>query len=90
MRLFDFFKKKTSKDIAKDRLKLVLVSDRAGVAPELMEQMKNDIINVITKYIEIDSEGLEINISQTESDSHNGSVPVLYANIPIKDMKKQN
>ena len=90
MRLFDFFKKKTSKDIAKDRLKLVLVSDRAGVAPELMEQMKNDIINVITKYIEIDSEGLETNISQTESDSHNGSVPVLYANIPIKDMKKQN
>lgn len=90
MRLFDFFKKKTSKDIAKDRLKLVLVSDRAGVAPEMMEQMKNDIINVITKYIEIDSEGLEINISQTESDSHNGSVPVLYANIPIKDMKKQN
>ncbi len=90
MRLFDFFKKKTSKDIAKDRLKLVLVSDRAGVAPELMEQMKNDIINVITKYIEIDTEGLEINISQTESDSHNGSVPVLYANIPIKDMKKQN
>ncbi len=88
MRFFDFFKKKTSSDIAKDRLKLVLVSDRAGVSPEVMEQMKNDIIKVITKYIEIDQEGLEINVSQTESDSHNGVVPVLYANIPIKDMKK--
>ena len=53
MRIFDFFKKKTSSDIAKDRLKLVLVSDRAGVSPEVMEQMKNDIIKVITKYIEI-------------------------------------
>lgn len=90
MGFLDFFKKKTSKDIAKDRLKLVLVSDRAGVSPEIMEQMKNDIICVINKYIEIDEEGLEINISQTDSDSHNGSVPVLYANIPIKDMKKQN
>lgn len=88
MGLFDFFRKKTSKDIAKDRLKLVLVSDRAGVPPEVMEQMKNDIINVINKYIEIDEDGLEINISQTESDSHNGNVPVLYANIPIKDMRK--
>lgn len=91
MGLLDFFssfKKKTSKDIAKDRLKLVLVSDRAGVSPEIMEQMKNDIIAVITKYIEIDEEGLEINISQTDSDTSNGSVPVLYANIPIKDMKK--
>lgn len=88
MGIFDFFKRKTSKDIAKDRLKLVLVSDRAGVSPETMEQMKNDIIKVITKYIEIDQEGLEINVSQTESDSHNGAVPVLYANIPIKDMKK--
>ena len=88
MRLFDFFKKKTSKDIAKDRLKLVIVSDRAGVSPEIMEQMKNDIIQVITKYIEIDEEGLEIKVSQTESDSHNGNVPVIYANIPIRDMKK--
>ncbi|NMB43723.1 MAG: cell division topological specificity factor MinE [Clostridiales bacterium] len=88
MGLFDFFKKKTSKDIAKDRLKLVLVSDRAGVSPEMMEQMKNDIIKVITKYIEIEEDGLEIKVSQTESELHNGNVPVLYANIPIKDMKK--
>ena len=89
MGIFDFFKKKTSKEIAKDRLKLVLISDRAGVSPEIMEQMKNDIIQVINRYIDIDEEGLDINISQTSSDHNNGNVPVLYANIPIKDMKKQ-
>ena len=66
----------------------MLVSDRAGVSPEMMEQMKNDIIKVITKYIEIEEDGLEIKVSQTESELHNGNVPVLYANIPIKDMKK--
>ena len=43
----DFFKKKTSGDIAKDRLKLVLVSDRANCSPDIMEMIKNDIIQVI-------------------------------------------
>lgn len=87
MGLADFFKKKSSGNIAKDRLKLVLVSDRANCSPEIMEQIKNDIINVISKYIEIDLDGLDIKIAQTESDEGNGSVPALYANIPIKDLK---
>lgn len=82
----DFFKKKGTGSIAKDRLKLVLVSDRAGCSPEIMEMIKNDIIAVISKYIEIDLDGLDIKISQMESESNNGVVPVLFANIPIKDM----
>lgn len=89
MGLLDYFKKKGSSSIAKDRLKLVLVSDRAGCSPEILEQIKNDIIAVISKYIEIDTDGLDIKISQTDSESHNGSVPALFANIPIKDMKTQ-
>jgi cell division topological specificity factor len=52
-----------------------------------MEQIKNDIIAVISKYIEIDLDGLDIKITQTESELRNGTVPALYANIPIKDMK---
>ena len=88
MSFVDFFKRKPSSgNVAKDRLKLVLVSDRANCSPELMEQIKNDIINVLTKYVEIDLEGLDIKISQTELDEENGSVPALFANIPIKDMK---
>ena len=87
MGLTDFFRKKSSGNIAKDRLKLVLVSDRANCSPEIMEQIKNDIIHVISKYIEIDLEGLDIKITQTESDEGNGSVPALFANIPIKDLK---
>ena len=83
----DFFKKKSSGNVAKDRLKLVLVSDRANCSPELMEQIKNDIIKVISKYVEIDAEGLDIKITQTESEGNNGTVPALFANIPIKDLK---
>jgi cell division topological specificity factor len=87
MGFMDFFKKKNSGDVAKDRLKLLLVSDRADCSPDVMEAIKNDIIQVISKYMEIDPEGLDIQITQTESESNNGSVPALYANIPIKDLK---
>lgn len=87
MAFMDFFKRKTSGDVAKDRLKLVLVSDRANCSTEVMEMIKNDIIEVISKYMEIDTDMLNIQITETESESNNGSVPALYANIPIKDMK---
>lgn len=87
MGLMDFFRKKNSGDIAKDRLKLLLVSDRANCSPELMEQIKNDIIQVISKYMDIDAQGLDIQITETESESGNGAVPALFANIPIKDMR---
>ena len=85
MGLLDLFKKKGSSDVAKDRLKLLLVSDRANCSPEVMEMIKNDIIKVISKYMEIDTDGLDIQITSTESD--NGSVPAIFANIPIKDMR---
>lgn len=85
-----FFKKKASGDMAKDRLKLLLVSDRANCSPEVMEMIKNDIIKVISKYMEIDAEALDIQITQTESEGGNGSVPALFANIPIKDIKNKS
>ena len=87
MALMDFFRRKSSGDVAKDRLKLLLISDRANCSPEMMELIKNDIIKVISKYMEIDCEGLDIQITQTESEGENGRVPALCANIPIKDMK---
>lgn len=87
MGFLDFFKKKNSGDIAKDRLKLLLISDRADCSPEVMEMIKNDIINVISKYMDIDTEALDIQITQTDSDNNNGAVPALFANIPIKDLK---
>lgn len=87
MAIFDVLKKRPSSTVAKDRLKLVLVSDRAGCSSEIMEKIKNDIIEVISKYVELDTDGLDIHITQMESENNNGTVPALIANIPIKDMK---
>lgn len=92
MDLFSFLKKKesSSKEVAKDRLKLVLVHDRVNCSSQVLEMLKTDIIKVISNYMEIDEEELDIQITQTQSDVNNGTVPVLYANIPIKSMRKVN
>lgn len=87
MSLFDMFKKKSSGDVAKDRLKFLLVSDRAKCSPEVMEMLKKDIIQCISKYMEIDYDGLDIQITNTEASGDGGNSPALFANIPIKEVK---
>ena len=82
-----FFKKKSSGMYAKDRLQMMLVSDRANCSPELMEAIKNDIMEVLAKYVEIDTDNLDIQINQTDNETRNGAAPILLANIPIKSMK---
>lgn len=82
-----FNKKQNSKNIAKDRLKLVLIHDRVNCSTHVLEMLKTDIIRVISNYMEIDEEELDIQITQTDN-GNNGSVPMLYANIPIKSMHK--
>jgi len=85
--LFKFFSKdNNSKDIAKERLKLVLVHDRSNCSPELLEQIKNEIIQVLAKYVDVDESGLDIKISKAKE--FDGK-PALMANIPIKDMKRK-
>ena len=90
MGFFDFFAKNKSGNVAKDRLKLLLVSDRANCSPEIMEAIKNDIIKVISKYMDVDTEALDIQITQTQSEDVKEVVPALFANIPIKDIKNGN
>ena len=82
----NFFRgSENSSDIAKNRLKVAITSDRAVCSPELMEQMKNDIIQVISKYVDIDTDGLDIKVTKTELDDTSGPVNALLANIPIRE-----
>ena len=75
-----------SKDKAKERLQLVLMQDRASVSPDFFEMMKKEIIEVIKKYIEIDEEQLEVQLTRG-FEGEDGTGPALYANIPIKNIK---
>ncbi|GFZ31160.1 cell division topological specificity factor [Clostridium zeae] len=86
MDLFKMFSNKpTPKDVAKDRLKLILIHDRGDLAPEVLENIKQEILEVISKYVEIDSDDIDITITKTgEMD---GDSPALVANIPIKNVR---
>lgn len=85
MRLFNIFCRRQSRNIAKDRLKILLISDRVNCSPEMMECIKNDIANVISKYMQIDTNSMDIQISKTGNQGR-GKSPVLYANIPIVNL----
>lgn len=83
----NFFHRKSSREIAKDRLKILLISDRVSCSPEVMELIKADIIKVISKYMKIDSQNMDIQIQAKGSkNSGRNKTPVLYANIPILDL----
>ena len=82
-----FNKKQSSKDIARERLKVVVIHDRADCSTQILEMLKIDILKVISNYMEIDETELDIQITQTKSD-HNSTVPMMIANIPIKSMRK--
>ena len=83
-----FGKTRNSKNIAKERLKLVLVHDRANVSPQFLDMVKSEIIKVISNYMDIDEEALDIQLTRTKSEDGNSVVPALVANIPIKSVKK--
>lgn len=86
MDLLKFFSgnKQPSKEVAKDRLKLILIHDRSSFSPELLDMIKGEILNVISRYVEIDSS--EVEIALTRTDEEEGNSPALVANIPIKKM----
>lgn len=88
-RIFNFFKQtESSKDVAKERLKLVLIHDRANVSPQFLEMVKGEILKVISNYIDIDDNCLDIQLTKTKSEDGLRVVPALVANIPIKNVKQ--
>ncbi|RDY29639.1 cell division topological specificity factor MinE [Romboutsia weinsteinii] len=93
--MFDFLKafsneSKTSKNVAKERLKLVLVHDRVDCSPQLLDMIKNDILKVIANYAEIEEDGLEIKMSKTRGEQEDMPVSALVANIPLRHIKDRS
>ena len=76
----NLFKKENSKEDAKNRLKLVLIQDRAMLPSGMLESMKDDILQVLSKYVEIEKSKLNIEVCPYEEDPRKIA---LVANIPI-------
>ena len=77
----------SSKDAAKERLHLVLMQDRANVSADFLELMKQEIIYVIKKYIEVDEKEIDVRLTNKENEDGTNGAPALYANIPILNIK---
>ena len=72
----------SSKTVAKERLRLVLVHDRASISPAMLNRLREDLIKVISNYMEIDEAALEFNLLQDDKEV------ALVANIPVVKMKR--
>ena len=78
-----------SKDAAKERLHLVLMQDRANMSADFLELMKQEIIEVIKKYIDVDESAIDVRLTNKENEDGTNGAPALYANIPIINIKNE-
>ena len=79
-----------SKETAKERLHLVLMQDRANVSADFLDMMKQEIIEVIKKYIDIDEKAIDVKLTNKMNDDGTVGAPALYANIPIVTIKNES
>ena len=67
---------------AKDRLRIVLIHDRTDISPQLLDNLRDDILQVLTKYMEIDTQKIKIDLDSDEK------ATALVANIPVLRIKR--
>jgi cell division topological specificity factor len=86
--MFDFFKKlfgpEPSSVTARERLRLVLLSDHLSLAPDVVEALKGDLIEVISRYVEVDIANCDVTFEQQETQV------AMLANIPILGMRSRH
>jgi cell division topological specificity factor len=81
-RIFRRETQKSSKNVAQERLRLVLMHDRMDLSPQVLEELRTDLMNVIKDYMEIDENEMLINLEQ------DNKCVALVANIPVVKMKR--
>lgn len=81
-RILNLFKQTESeeinaKDVARNRLRVVLMQDRTNLTPELLQRMRRELVELLSKYVEMDKDALELNFDQE------GNQMALMLSIPV-------
>src|SRR5574344_2935299 len=77
-------KEENSQEIACNRLRVVLMQDRTNLTPELLERMRGELVELLSKYVEMDKEALELNFEQ------DGEQMALMLSIPVVRAKEED
>jgi cell division topological specificity factor len=82
MALLDFFKQKRntgSASLAKERLQILVAHDRAGPGPSYLPQLQRDLLQVIRKYVAVDTDAISVQVE------HEGNQEILELNIVLPE-----
>ncbi|PIE54221.1 MAG: cell division topological specificity factor MinE [Dethiosulfovibrio peptidovorans] len=77
-----FFSKKGSQQVAKNRLQVILVNDRCDISPAMLEELRKDLIKVISSYMDVDTDHIEMDFDRE------GNKVALVANIPVTSIRR--
>ena len=88
LKLFGKSEKK-SKNVAKERLKLVLINDRSNFSPRFLEMIRGDILRAVSEYIEVNEAEFDLKITKTRSSSDDKTVSSLVVTMPISKIKEK-
>ena len=84
MRRMFCFHKSNSGEIARSRLKLVLVSEQSGCSPGLIDGIREEMIRILSRHVEIDSKRIDIRLAQMEYAGAKEPIPILSAKVPFR------
>ena len=81
--MLNLFGRNQSRDVAKNRLRNVLAHDRADTSPEFMEHLREDVMRIVSEYVEVGGQGVDLHLQSVEDHVS------LVANIPVKQLRRR-